>query len=96
MYHAFHKFTHTAFFLCLKLVTILKYKNHEMGMFTAGQDVFISAAIVRLFKEDIELHTALAQFMKETWGTWDPHAFYRERLAAEKKNYLSSLISTSG
>ena len=67
-----------------------------MGMFTAGQDVFISAAIVRLFKEDIELHTALAQFMKETWGTWDPHAFYRERLAAEKKNYLSSLISTSG
>ena len=52
-------------------------------MFTAGQDVFISAAIVRLFKEDIELHTGLAQFMKEVegWGTWEPHALHHMRLA---------------
>ena len=78
--------------ICKKIYR--KYSFYEMDMFTGGQDVFISAAIARLFKEDIELHTALAQFMKETWGTWDPHAIYRERLAAEKKE-ISSLISTS-
>ena len=45
-------------------------------MFTASQDVFISAAIVRLFKEDIELHPALAQFMKGGWRAWRVSCFF--------------------
>ena len=60
-------------------------------MFTAGQDVFISAAIVRLFKEDIELHTVLAQFMKEGWE----HTVSCFLSAASSKKELSRLIISS-
>ena len=54
---------------------------YEMSMFHSGQDIFISAAIVRNLQEDINLE-ALESHMSELLKEGDPIAFFKKQLAA--------------
>ena len=54
---------------------------YEMSMFHSGQDIFISATIVRNLQEDINLE-ALESHMSELLKEGDPIAFFKKQLAA--------------
>ena len=54
---------------------------YEMSMFHSGQDIFISAAIVRNLQEDINLE-ALESHMSELLKEGDPIVFLKKQLAA--------------
>ena len=62
--------------------TLHLYRPYEIGMLHSGQDIFISAGIVRKFKEDIDLE-ALESRMVELLKEGDPLTYLKKKLAGE-------------
>ena len=64
-----------------------QYYIYEMEMVNSGQDIFISAAVVRKLKEDIDL-VALESHMSELLKEGDPIASLEKKLAALRSTYV--------
>ena len=64
-----------------------QYCIYEMRMLNSGQDIFISAAVVRNLQEDIDL-VALESHMPELLKEGDPIAFFKKQLAALRSIYV--------
>ena len=64
-----------------------QYCTYEMRMLNSGQDIFISATVVRNLQEDIDL-VALESHMPELLKEGDPIAFFKKQLAALRSIYV--------